>query len=170
MNWPRIARASAAVGLGVTASLTLWSLLPGVSPAPGLFVALAFIGLFPTFGGMVIVTARRQHNQGKVGWSRRPVSKGLPFALPWWIPIIGVLSLICFFSAMASLPGQPEQHGGAYFFDDHGSLIRTTHAGYLRGLRAQQRIFAAIPALFYSVALAGWSWVIEVRAREPNIS
>jgi hypothetical protein len=57
---------------------------------------------------------------------------------------------------MAQLPGQPEAHGGAYYFNDHGSQIPTDHAGYERGLRAQNRIFSGIPAVFYAVALAAW--------------
>ena len=76
--------------------------------------------------------------------------------MPWWIALVALLAGVSFFSAMAQLPGQPEAHGGHYYFNNHGSLEPTTHAGYERGLRAQERLFTGIPAVFYAIAFTAW--------------
>jgi len=64
---------------------------------------------------------------------------------------------VCFISAMSQLPGQPEASGGQYWFNNHGSLEPTDHAGYEGGLRAQERIFTGVPAVFYAIAVMAWA-------------
>ena len=73
-----------------------------------------------------------------------------------WIGLVLIFALVSFFSAMAQLPGQPEKSGGQYWFNNHGSLEPTDRAGYERGLRAQERIFTAIPAVFYAASIIAW--------------
>jgi hypothetical protein len=55
--------------------------------------------------------------------------------------------------SITHLRGQPEQHGGAYFLDDHGSLIPVSHAAYRHALVLQQRIFSLIPGVFFGVGV-----------------
>ena len=153
MTWRLVARVGAALGLIVSLTIALASYLPFVGVAPDALVVLCFLGLFPTFGGAVI--------RGVIKESKQRAAPPAMTTFRWpreatWIAVLVAFAGISFFSAMAVLPGQPERHRGHYYFNNHGSLEPTDHAGYERGLRAQERIFTAMPALFYGVAFVLW--------------
>jgi hypothetical protein len=153
VSWRALALVGAVIGLIVSLTIALTSYLPFVGPAPEPLLVVCFLGLFPTFGGAVIRGVVAQRRQGTA------TPKLTTFRWPreaTWIAVLVVFAAISFFSAMAVLPGQPEKHGGGYYFNNHGSLEPTSRAGYQRGLRAQERIFSAMPALFYGVAAVLW--------------
>ena len=131
--------------MGVSLLLSLLSFIPFMPPLPMALVIVCFVGVFPAMSSALLGARRR----------------GVPLhggefirGLPPWIGLVAAVAFVSFFTAQAGLPGPPEIHHGQYYFDNHGSLIPTTLAGYQRGLRGQQRVFTSIPAVFYAVAFS----------------
>jgi len=130
---------------------------------PSYFVPF-FVLAFPLFGWAVFVLRRRYS-----GTARRridplelmPKGARVPFGLLFFAVLIG------FGLSMSSLPGQPEYDPGShrYFYDDHGTPVPTTRAGYLHAVAAQDRLFLGGALVFTSVALI-IAWEERRRQRE----
>lgn len=112
-----------------------------------------FTLMFPLFGWSVFVLSVVRRPQGA---RRRPADllKEFPRAK---VPLIvtGAAAVVSFLTGMASLPGQPGYDPGRrrYFYDDHGTLIPATRAGYLHAVAAQNRLFLGVSLVFITAAV-----------------
>jgi hypothetical protein len=115
--------------------------------APSLInVALAlFPIMFLIFGPAVVV----------VGLARIPLDK-LFTGLPAYVYVVGfaivVYVFVDFFAMIQLLPGQPEQDGSNFYFNEHGSLIPITADAYRMDLMHAARLFSGHELIFFGIA------------------
>jgi hypothetical protein len=106
------------------------------------------LALFPVvflvFGPAVVV----------VSFARIPFDR-LFAGLPLYAYIVGAAVLFYvfadFFWMMQLLPGQPEQDGSNYFFNDHGILIPISLDGYRMGMQHSARLFSGHELIFFGL-------------------
>jgi len=109
-------------------------------------VALALFPIvFLIFGPAVVV----------VGLARIPLDK-LFTGLPDYVYVIGFAILVYvfvdFFAMIQLLPGQPEQDGSNFYFNNKGSLIPTSADIYRMGLMHAARLFSGHELLFFGLS------------------
>lgn len=133
----------------------------------GYFVPF-FTLMFPLFGWAVFVTNVLRRPAG----SRQPpadLMKAVPRGARVPLTLAAVAAGVSFLTALVSLPGQPgyDPVRRRYFYDDHGTLIPATQAGYLHAVAAQNRLFLGVTLVFTSAAAAiAWGeW--SRRPRDP---
>lgn len=145
--WQPRLRLAALVGAVACTGIALLSFVP-VPPVPDALWGLLFFGAiainFPTVISFKMRTGRSRIPSGEV--------YNLLIRRHRWIYLVVALAAVSFVYGIISLRGQPEIQHGQFFLDDHGTLIQVSHATYLRGMAAQQRMFASFAAVFYSVA------------------
>ena len=135
-------------GASAGAAMVL-SFLPVVPPLPlGAWLAL-FAGVFLVFP-VSIVSARRSGRARPV-WRADAAELARRY---WWLGLAGIVTMVAFVTSLPGLQGQPTIVHGAYFLDDHGSLIRVSHDTYIRALAATERWFAGIACALYCLAAA----------------
>ena len=115
----------------------------------GPFLIKAALALFPVmflvFGPAVVVLglARIRFDRLFVG-------------LPTYVYVVGAAVVmyvfVDFFAMMQLLPGQPEQDGPNYYFNNRGSLIPVSSAAYRMGLMHAARLFSGHELIFFGVA------------------
>ena len=109
-------------------------------------VALALFPIvFLIFGPVVVV----------VGLARIPLDK-LFTGLPAYVYVVGFAILVYvfvdFFAMIALLPGQPEQDGSNFYFNNKGSLIPIGADTYRMGLMRSARLFSGHELIFFGIA------------------
>ena len=109
------------------------------------------LALFPIvfliFGPVVIVA----------GLARIPQDR-LFTGLPAYVYVIGGAALLYvfvdFFAMTHLLPGQPEQDGSSFYFNDKGSLIPISADAYRLGMMHAARLFSGHELIFFGVSAA----------------
>ena len=109
------------------------------------------LALFPIvfliFGPVVIVA----------GLARIPQDR-LFTGLPAYVYVIGGAVLLYvfvdFFAMTHLLPGQPEQDGSSFYFNDKGSLIPISADAYRLGMMHAARLFSGHELIFFGVSAA----------------
>jgi hypothetical protein len=115
--------------------------------APSLMnVALVLFPIvFLIFGPVVVV----------VNLARIPLDR-LFTGLPAFVYVVGGLVVmyvfVDFFAMMPLLPGQPEQDGSNFYFNEHGSLIPIGADAYRMGLMHAARLFSGHELIFFGSA------------------
>ncbi len=109
-------------------------------------VALALFPIvFLIFGPAVVV----------VGLARIPLDK-LFTGLPVYVYVVGFAILVYvfvdFFAMISLLPGQPEQDGSNFYFNQHGSLIPISTTEYRMGLMHSARLFSGHELIFFGIS------------------
>jgi len=107
------------------------------------------LGLFPIvfliFGPAVAV----------VGLARIPINR-LFTGLPAYVYVIGLAILVYvfadFFAMVALLPGQPEQDGSNFYFNNKGTLIPISADTYRMGLMHGARLFSGHELIFFGIS------------------
>ncbi len=107
------------------------------------------LGLFPIvfliFGPAVVV----------VGLARIPINR-LFTGLPAYVYVIGFAILVYvfvdFFAMVALLPGQPEQDGSNFYFNNKGDLIPIGADTYRIGLMHAARLFSGHELIFFGIS------------------
>ncbi len=145
----------AAVSATAVAASWLLTFTPWSRLMPSAYFAPFFALLFPLFGWAVFVVSvvrRRERPERKPGDLLEEVPPGAR------IPVIlaAVAAGVSFLTGIRSLPGQPgyDPAKHRYFYDNGGTLIPTTHAGYLHAVAAQNRLFLGVTLVFTSAAAA----------------
>jgi len=114
----------------------------------GPFLMNAALVLFPivflVFGPAVIVTSLTRIRLDRL------------FAgLPAYVYVVGgalvVYVFVNFFAMTTLLPGQPEQDGSTYYFNNHGSQIPISANVYRMGLMHAARLFSGHELIFFGV-------------------
>jgi hypothetical protein len=114
----------------------------------GPFLMNAALVLFPmvflVFGPAVIVTSLTRIRLDRL------------FAgLPVYVYVVGaalvVYVFVNFFAMTTLLPGQPEQDGSTYYFNNHGSQIPISAKVYRMGLMHAARLFSGHELIFFGV-------------------
>jgi hypothetical protein len=115
----------------------------------GPFLMNAALVLFPivflVFGPAVVVTSLTRIRLDRL------------FAgLPPYVYVVGaalvVYVFVNFFAMTMLLPGQPEQDGSTYYFNNHGSHIPISADVYRMGLMHAARLFSGHELIFFGVA------------------
>ena len=71
----------------------------------------------------------------------------------WAVAVVFIGDVVLGASGLFRLqPGNPEKHGGQFYADDHGSLTRISEGTYHQLQLSSQRLFTALPAVFYLIA------------------
>lgn len=148
-RWRQAALAASVAGAAACTTVVVLSFLPFVPPLPAAVSFVLFAGLFPVHARSAILLRRRRIASA----SARAAASALAERY-WWLWLAGLLAAVSFFTALPSLQGQPTIVHGAYFLDDHGSLIPVSHGAYVRALDAQERLFTGIACVFYAVGAA----------------
>jgi hypothetical protein len=109
-------------------------------------VALAlFPIIFLTFGPVVVVAALARIPQYR-----------LFTGLPAYVYVIGGAVLLYifvdFFAMTQLLPGQPEQDGSNFYFNEHGSLIPISADAYRLGMMHAARLFSGHELIFFGIS------------------
>jgi hypothetical protein len=109
-------------------------------------VALAlFPVVFLIFGPVVVV----------VGLAHIPQDR-LFAGLPAYVYVIGGVVLVYifvdFFAMTQLLPGQPEQDGPNFYFNEHGSLIPISADAYRMGMMHAARLFSGHELIFFGLS------------------
>ncbi len=157
----------AAASATAVAASWLLTFTPWTQFMSGSYFAPFFFLMFPLFGWAVFVTNVLRRPAG----SRRPPAdllKEVPRGAR--VPLIaaGVAAGVSFLTGIGSLPGQPgyDPAKHRYFYDDGGTLIPATHAGYLHAVAAQNRLFLGV-TLVFTLAAAAIAW--GERSRRRNL-
>lgn len=108
-------------------------------------VALALFPIvFLVFGPAIVV----------ISLARIPPER-LFAGLPVFVYVVGAAVLLYvfvdFFWMMQLLPGQPEQDGANYYFNDHGSLIPISLDAYRMGMMHSARLFSGHELIFFGL-------------------
>ena len=106
------------------------------------------LGLFPIvfliFGPAVVV----------VGLARIPLEK-LFTGLPAYVYVVGFAILVYvfvdLFAMIPLLPGQPEQDGSSFYFNNKGTLIPISAETYRMGLMHAARLFSGHELFFFGI-------------------
>lgn len=132
--------------------------------APSLInIALAlFPVVFLVFGPAVIVLTL-----ARVGADR--LLTGMPTYVYVVGGIVALYVFVDFFAMTQFLPGQPEQVGSAYYFDNKGTLIPITAGAYLMGLMHAARLFTGHEIIFFGVSVLIAHQLVAIRAGRINI-
>jgi len=109
-------------------------------------VALALFPIvFLIFGPVIVV----------VGLARIPQDR-LFSSLPAYAYLIGGAVLLYvfvdFFAMTQLLPGQPEQDGSTFFFNEHGTLIQISAGAYRMGMMQAARLFSGHELIFFGLS------------------
>jgi len=109
-------------------------------------LALAlFPAMFLIFGPVVVVT----------GLARIPQDR-LFTGLPAYVYVIGfaivVYVFVDFFAMIQLLPGQPQQDGSNFYFNDKGSLIPISADAYRLGMMHAARLFSGHELIFFGLS------------------
>ena len=115
----------------------------------GPYLINVVLALFPVvfliFGPVVVVVA----------FARVPFDK-LFTGLPVYVYVLGGAALLYifvdFFAMIRVLPGQPEQDGSSFYFNDHGFLIPVGADAYRMGLMHAARLFSGHELFFFGYA------------------
>jgi hypothetical protein len=115
----------------------------------GPFLMRAALVLFPivfvVFGPAVVVTSLTRIRLDR-----------LFTGLPAYVYVVGaalvVYVFVNFLAMTALLPGQPEQDGSTYYFNNHGSHIAISADVYRIGLLHGARLFSGHELIFFGVA------------------
>ena len=92
--------------------------------------------------------------------------------LPRWLRIVALAAFLYAGGTLAgviisgALPGNPEQLGHRYFFSDHGHLIPTSRAGYVRGVSLVTRMFSGIEVVFLGFSYLALTYAPPARKRQ----
>jgi hypothetical protein len=101
--------------------------------------------VFLVFGPAVVVTSLTRIRLDR-----------LLAGLPVYVYVVGaavvVYIFINFFALIPQLPGQPEQNGSNYYFNNHGSLIPVSSYTYRMGLMHAARLFSGHELIFFGLA------------------
>ena len=101
--------------------------------------------IFPLFGAAVIVTAFGRLNLGR-----------LMETVPTGVKVLALLLVayifVDFFLMIQDLPGQPIEHDGRFYLNDHGSLIPISLQAYRQSLMYQARLFSGHEIVFSGAA------------------
>jgi hypothetical protein len=101
--------------------------------------------VFLVFGPAVVVLAL----------ARVPIDR-LFTGLPAYVYVLGfavaVYVFVDFFAMVQLLPGQPEQDGASFYFNDHGTLIPISAAMYRMGLMHSARLFSGHELIFFGLS------------------
>jgi len=115
----------------------------------GPFLMNAALALFPmiflVFGPAVVVI-----NLARIRLDR--LFAGLPVYVYVVGAVVVVYVFVNFFSMIPLLPGQPEQDGSNYYFNNHGSLIPVSSHTYRMGRMHAARLFSGHELIFFGVA------------------
>lgn len=160
-----VAAASAtAIAVSWLLTFTPWSRF-----MPGSYFVPFFALMFPLFGwAMVVLNVVR----------RRPGARRPPADLLKEIPrakvllmLAGAAAVASFLSGFGPLQGQPgyDPAKHRYFYNDHGTLIPATRAGYLHAVAAQNRLFLGVTLVFTTAALA-ITWDERARRRRDLVT
>lgn len=113
-----------------------------IAPSLITIVLALFPVIFLIFGPVVVVVAA----------ARIPLDK-LFTGLPAYVYVVGGASVLYvfvdFFAMMQVLPGQPEQAGSTFYFNDHGTLIPASADAYRIGLMHAARLFSGHELIFF---------------------
>ncbi len=106
------------------------------------FALALFPLVFLVFGPVVVIVA----------FARVPVER-LMAGLPVLVYVVGgavfLYVFVDFFLMMRVLPGQPEQDGSNFYFNDHGSLIPISLDAYRMAMKHAARLFSGHELIFF---------------------
>jgi hypothetical protein len=126
------------------------------------FALILFPVVFLVFGPAVIVLTLA-----------RVAAERLLAGMPTYVYIIGgIVALyvfVDFFAMMHLLPGQPEQVGSNYYFDNKGDLIPISADAYLMGLMHAARLFSGHEIIFFGVSVLIAHQLVAIREGRINI-
>lgn len=132
-------------GLMTVAALTVHLSSYGtdqIGPTLISFALVLFPIVFLVFGPVVVVVA----------FARIPVER-LVAGLPVLVYIVGGAVLLYlfvdFFLMVRVLPGQPEQDGSNFYFNDHGNLIPISLDAYRMAMMHAARLFSGHELIFF---------------------
>lgn len=112
-------------------------------------VALAlFPVVFVVFGPAVLL----------ISFARIPIERlfsGLPIYIYLVAAAVLLYVFVDFFWMMQLLPGQPEQEGSNYYFNDHGSLIPISPDAYRMAMLHSARLFSGHELIFFGLGALG---------------
>src|SRR5206468_10895543 len=98
--------------------------------------------VFLVYGPVVVIVA----------FARVPVER-LMAGLPVLVYVVGgavfLYVFVDFFLMMRVLPGQPEQDGSNFYFNDHGSLIPISLDAYRMAMKQAARLFSGHELIFF---------------------
>ena len=158
---PIVTMVNSAVFVTATVSATIcwvsWvvTFTPWARLMPSAYFVPFFTLAFPLFFWAIFVA-----NSPRGGQSRRREAADLLEAVPRGARVLIAVTFAAaatsFVIGMAGLPGQPgyDPSTHRYSYDDHGTLIPATRAGYLHAVAAQDRLFLGGAMLFTTVAAA----------------
>jgi hypothetical protein len=127
----------------VVAGSTLASDGPIISP----------VAAVPLFAGMFVVHARsvRTLLPERGRFKQRLLGVPRPILAP--AVALAACAFVLGLHAVITSPGQPERHGDAYYVRNHTELTRVSRGEYRYAERLQERIFTAIPLVFYLLGI-----------------
>ena len=126
-------------------------------------IALAlFPVVFVVFGPAVIVLTL-----ARVAADR--LLTGMPAYVYVVAGIVVLYVFVDFFAMTQLLPGQPEQIGSAYYFDNQGTLIPISAGAYLMGLMHAARLFSGHEIIFFGVSVLIAHQLVAIREGRVNI-
>jgi len=92
---------------------------------------------------------------GLIALARVPLDRFMA-GLPLWVYALGgavlVYVFLDFFAMVHLLPGQPEQDGANFYFNNHGSLIPVSADAYRTGMMRSARLASGHELTFFGVA------------------
>lgn len=126
-------------------------------------VALVLFPIFfLVFGPAVVV----------VSLARVPLDR-LFAGLPRYVYVLGgivvVYVFLDFFAMVQLLPGQPEQDGSSFFFNEHGTLIPISADAYRMGLMHSARLFSGHELIFFGISALIANQINAIRGGRVNI-
>ena len=109
------------------------------------FALALFPAMFLIFGPVIVV----------VGLTRIPQDR-LFTGLPAYVYVVGfavvIYVFVDFFAMIQLLPGQPEQDGANYYFNNKGSLVPIGADTYRMGLMHAARLFSGHEIIFFGIS------------------
>jgi hypothetical protein len=103
----------------------------------------------------------------------RVAAERLLAGMPTYVYVVGGIVVLYvfvdFFAMMHFLPGQPEQVGSSYYFDNKGDLIPISADAYRMGLMHAARLFSGHEIIFFGFSLLIAHQLDAMRAGRINI-
>lgn len=127
------------------------------------FALALFPIMFLIFGPAVVV----------VGLARIPINR-LFTGMPGYVYVVGFAILayvfVDFFAMLSVLPGQPEQDGSKYYFNNGGTLIPISPDAYRMALMHAARLFSGHELIFFGLAALIAHQIHDIQSGRININ
>jgi hypothetical protein len=129
---------------------------PGAPLLPVWLIWIVFVPIFPLHVRSVLILREGGFPRALLALPRAVLVPSVALALALFG--VGMYSI-------ATAGGVPERHGDNYYLRNHTELTPVSHATYLHAIAVNQRIFAAIPAIFYLLGV-----LVNLAPKTPSSS